>query len=122
VDATSDWLGEEDLTNPAFLARTGPEPVIDLKAPYNTAKLFLGETQTLHYHRGGFFEWDRRAYPAVDDAMMRARLYGFLEACRSPKGPVKPNTRMVSDIFDSLRAVACLDAAIAPPAWLDAII
>jgi hypothetical protein len=101
-------------------------PIISLKAPYDTASLFLGETQTLHYHRGGLYEWDGRAYPEADEAMLRSKLYGFLDTCRreNTEGeplPVKPTAPMVSSVFDALRARAYLDSAVAPPAWLNAV-
>jgi putative DNA primase/helicase len=104
----------------------GAGPVISLKAPYDTASLFLGETQTLHYHRGGFYEWDGRAYPEADETMLRSKLYEFLDTCCSKNAedkliPVKPTGQMVSSVLDALRARACLDAAIAPPAWLNAV-
>ena len=73
---------------------------------------------------GRFFEWSGCAWPEVDEAGLRARLYAFLDRCQSKtaKGelkPVKPNAQMVAAVLDALRAAAHLDAAIEPPAWLD---
>ena len=83
-----------------------------------------GLATPLRYHRGGFYEWDGCAWPEADEAALRARLYSFLDLCQSKtsKGglcPVKPNALMVGGVLDALRAAAHLDAAIAPPAWLD---
>jgi putative DNA primase/helicase len=100
--------------------------IIDLHAPYDTARLFQsGLTAPLHHHRGGFYRWDGRAWPDVDEAMLRAQLYAFLDQCvsRNTKGElvaVKPSAMIVSGILDALRAAAHLDAAIAAPGWLDA--
>ena len=99
--------------------------IISLKAPYDTARLFQRSLATpLRHHRGSFFEWNGCAWPEADEAMLRARLYAFLDNCQSKdaKGglhPVKPNNRRVSEIIDALRATAQLDASIAPPVWLD---
>ena len=99
--------------------------VISLRAPYDTARLFQrGLATPLRHHRGGFFEWSGCAWPEADEAMLRARLYAFLDQCQSKtaKGalmPVKPTAQMVGGVLDALRAAAQLDASIAPPAWLD---
>ncbi len=100
--------------------------VIDIRAPYDTARLFLGGLATpLHHHRGSFYEWDGVAWPESPEDWLRSRIYAFLDQCKckSQRGdlcPVKPNAQMVSSVLDALRAAAYLDAAIAPPAWLDA--
>ena len=99
--------------------------VISLRAPYDTARLFQrGLAIPLRHHRGAFFEWSGCAWPEVEEAMLRARLYAFLDQCqsRTKKGeliPVKPTAAMVGDVLDALRAAAQLDASIEPPAWLD---
>ena len=99
--------------------------VINLRAPYDTARLFQrGLSIPLRYHRGGFFEWSGCAWLQVDEAGLRARLYAFLDQCQSKNAegelrPVKPNAKMVADVLDALRAAAQLDAAIEPPAWLE---
>jgi putative DNA primase/helicase len=104
--------------------------VIDPKAPYDIARLFLDEhyveggQRTLHRHRGVFYAWNGTAYPEADEASLRAELYEFLDQCvtTADKGetwPVKPNARMVGNVLDALAAAAQLDIAIAAPAWLD---
>ena len=99
--------------------------VINLRAPYDTARLFQrGLAIPPFHHRGGFFEWSGCAWLEVDEAGLRARLYAFLDQCkyktaRGELKPVKPNAQMVAAVLDALRAAAHLDAAIEPPAWLD---
>src|SRR5262249_17896105 len=54
---------------------------IDIRAPYDVARLFLERDftiegrRTLHRHRGGFYLWNRTAYPEIDEAALRSRLY-----------------------------------------------
>jgi putative DNA primase/helicase len=104
--------------------------IITLSAPYDTAKLFVEERFTadgkrcLHFHQEVFYRWRGPAYSETDTAELRAALYRFLSECGyySPAGslkPVKPNTAMVTNVQDALRAVAILDKSIAPPAWIN---
>ena len=99
--------------------------VISTQAPYDTARAFQrGLAVPLRHHRGDFFEWNGCAWLEVEEAGLRARLYAFLDQCkrRTAEGkllPVKPNIKMVGEVFDALRAAAQLDASIEPPAWLE---
>jgi putative DNA primase/helicase len=99
--------------------------VIDVRAPYDNARLFqAGLATPLHYHRGAFYEWDGCAWPEADEAALRAKLYSFLDECQTKAGngrlcPVKPNAQMVGSVLDALRAAAHLDSTISPPVWLD---
>jgi len=103
--------------------------VIDTKAPYDTAKLFLNSfvthrsSKTLHHHRGAFYRWNGRAYMEKPDGELRSELYPFLDQsfAKDQKGnlqPIKPNASMVTNILDGLRAASHLDGIIAAPAWL----
>jgi putative DNA primase/helicase len=102
--------------------------VIDTKAPFATAKLFLeiysnSGARTLNHHRGAFYAWNGRAYLERADGELRSEIYPFLDQGFSAdsKGnlyPVKPNVAMVMNILDGLRAAAHLDSKIAAPAWL----
>jgi putative DNA primase/helicase len=115
-------MQEEAMDKPLRPKAAG---VISIRAPYDTARLFQNGLATpLHHHRGSFFEWSGCAWPEADEAMLRARLYAFLDQCQSKdaKGdlrPVKPTAQMVGGVLDALRAAAQLDASVAPPAWLD---
>jgi putative DNA primase/helicase len=119
------------------IADTDDDPPWQIKAgePYATAKR-LRELRygadglpTLHHHRGGFFAWNGSAYPEIDAGEVRARAYEFLDECvvrvkdedtgEWKQTPVKPNTNMVNNLLDALRAASLLSATIAPPTWLE---
>jgi putative DNA primase/helicase len=103
--------------------------VIDTRAPFSTAKLFLDkfvtrvDARTLHHHRGTFYKWNGRAYLEKGDGELRSEIYPFLDKSfvQDQKGnlqPVKPNMAMVANVLDGLRAASHLDGAISAPAWL----
>jgi putative DNA primase/helicase len=102
--------------------------VIDARAPFATAKLFLeiyesGNARILHHHRGAFYAWNGRAYLERPDGELRSKIYPFLDQSFSANSKgnfssVKPNASMVANVLDGLRAASHLDASIAAPAWL----
>jgi putative DNA primase/helicase len=103
--------------------------ILDTKAPYDTAKFFLnnfvtlGDSRTLHHHRGSFYRWNGRAYLEKADGELRSEIYPFLDLSfvKDQKGnlqPIKPNASMVTNVLDGLRAASHLDGSIAAPAWL----
>ncbi|HEY1430414.1 MAG TPA: phage/plasmid primase, P4 family [Stellaceae bacterium] len=106
---------------------------VDIRAPYDVARLLLDRDftidgrRTLHRHRGGFYHWSGTAYPEIDEAYLRSRLYSFLAQCettgtgRAGAQPVKPNAAMIGNVLDALRAASHLDEKIAAPAWLDQV-
>jgi putative DNA primase/helicase len=104
-----------------------PSAAIDVRAPYDVARLFLARDftvegrRTLHRHRGGFYHWNGTAYPEIDEAYLRHRLYPFLDQCTTGQRPAKPNAAMVSNVLDALRAASHLDDSVAAPAWLDQV-
>lgn len=104
-----------------------PSTAIDVRAPYDVARLILARDftvegrRTLHRHRGGFYHWNGTAYPEIDEAYLRHRLYPFLDQCTTGERPAKPNAAMVSDVLDALRAASHLDDSVAAPAWLDQV-
>jgi putative DNA primase/helicase len=102
--------------------------ILDTKAPYATAKLFLAgfDSRTLHHHRGAFYRWNGRAYLEKADGELRSEIYPFLDLSfvKDQKGnlqPIKPNASMVTNVLDGLRAASHLDGSIAAPAWLRAV-
>jgi putative DNA primase/helicase len=108
----------------------GRRRVIDPKAPYDIARALLkahfveGGQRTLHRHRGAFYGWNGTAYPEADEAGLRAKIYDFLDRCvafdnKGDKRPVKPNMKLVGNVFDALVAAAQLDSTITAAAWLD---
>lgn len=106
------------------------ELILSPSAPLFTARKFIEERynvsnlRTLHHHDDVFYAWDGRCYPRVDDATIRAEVYGFLEVAirwnvKAEKTvPFDPTTRKVNDMTDALRAVANVPNTITPPAWL----
>jgi putative DNA primase/helicase len=100
----------------------------DLGAPFDVARTFLASEfsadgcRTLHHHRGVFYAWNNAAYLEIDKDDVRARLYAFLDQCKTGVGKgekVKPNTALVSGVIDALTAHAQLDRRISAPYWLD---
>ena len=88
--------------------------ILDCSDPLASARLFLADEfnhddhQILYHHRGQFFSWIRSRWRVVDDAELRVRLYGYLEASsvRASVGngkfenvPFKPSTRRVADVL-----------------------
>lgn len=109
---------------------SGTPDIINPKAPYDIARLFLDELfvakgrHTLYRHRGAFYVWNGSAFPEAGEEGLRAKLYAFLDQCvaydkKNDLRPVKPNMRLVGNVFDALAAAAQLDGTIAAPAWLD---
>jgi len=113
-----------------------PPYQVDPQAPFETARLFrdLRHTTeglpTLHVHKGDFYAWSGVAYPELDVAEVRSRLYEFLsdecvqvvwdkEASERVQVPVKPNTNMVNNVLDGQRAATLLPATVEAAAWLD---
>jgi putative DNA primase/helicase len=112
--------------------RTAVGPVflnlIDPTAPLDVARSFLvqefrtGAHCTLHHHRGAFYAWNGAAYTEIDSDDLRAKLYTFLDQCKtgaSPGEKIKPDKGLVNSVLDALTAAAQLDSAISAPAWLD---
>jgi putative DNA primase/helicase len=104
--------------------------LIDTRAPYSAAKLFLGNhftangSRTLHHHHGLFYRWSGAAYLPLPDGAVRSQLYQFLDKCVTPARsgsplPVKPHAALVGNVADALRAAAHLEDALSPPVWLD---
>jgi putative DNA primase/helicase len=101
---------------------------IDPSAPLDVARLFLlaqftvGQRPALHHHRGSSYAWNGVAYVETTRDEIRAKLYQFLDGCRTggrPGEKVKPHPGLVNSVFDALAARAQLDSLISPPAWLD---
>src|SRR5262249_15881046 len=95
--ATAGWYTEKGTPRAEYGLRRawqraappeGPPWTISLKAPYDSAKLFLRALFTtpegravLHRHRGGFYLWNGAAYPEADEAEVRAQAYEFINQC-----------------------------------------
>jgi putative DNA primase/helicase len=105
--------------------------VVDIRDPLSIARQFIADQftadqfRTLHAWRGDLRRWSGRSYAIMEEAAMRAAVYGYLErtvragdAKRIGGDPVKPNAALVSNVIDALRAAAHLDDAITAPSWL----
>lgn len=128
-----DSLPDLDFTKPRPTnngqAAEAPARIIDPKAPYTTATMFLDGfvtcgTRTLRHHRGSFYQWNGSAYPEVRETELRSQLYPFLDQSSAvgrngSLRPVKPNQAMVTNVLDGLRAASHLDDKVAAPAWLN---
>jgi putative DNA primase/helicase len=104
-------------------------PLLDRKDPLRTARIFVqanyqaSGARTLLYHRGDFYAWPGSHYAEASDAEIRAQMYDLLECadCEGKEGPepFRPNSRLVSDAIDALKAVAILPDRVTAPCWLD---
>ena len=103
--------------------------MIDLKAPLEIAQIVrtlhyvIDKTPTLHHSSGRFYRWNGRYYEVVSDDDLKAELYTFLASrvCWTREGeisPVKPNTRLVREVLEALRAECNIQGQIKPPFWL----
>lgn len=103
IDTPVDQTGAEELPL-----------VLDPSDPLGNARRFVADAFTrddrriLHHHRDEFFAWAHSRYRRVDEADLRARLYGYLEGAqvkdRDGLRPFKPTTQRVSETLDALRA------------------
>lgn len=141
---TADWVLEKGRSHAerelkriwGKVERIVTEPPYEIitSAPLETARLFrdlrydANDQPTLYHHRGEFYSWNGAAYPEIEANEVRALVYRFLDQCvvssKDDDGnwkavPVRPNTNLVNNVLDALRAEALLPAAVAPPAWLD---
>ena len=90
-------------------------PVLNRRTPLDSARLFIrakftdAEARTLHRHKGQFYKWNGRCYPAIENEEIRAALYDFLDSAKTEKdAPFDPNTTKVNEVADALKAAANL--------------
>ena len=103
--------------------------ILDRHDPLQSARLFIDHrysqdgVRTLYHYSSKFYHWNGACYPEADLNAIRSELYGFLEnSSRQTKDgpePFQPTTHKVNNVMDALKAVANLDKAISPPAWLN---
>jgi len=103
--------------------------ILDPADPMATARTFVGlhyehrGQRTLLHHAAEWRAWTGSHYPMIEEAIIRARLWSFLERAHQPgpKGqpvPFKPTSARVANALDALRAVCNLPASVTPPIWL----
>lgn len=100
--------------------------LIDPGAPFDVARAFLAsrldadEVSDLRFWQGDFWVSCGPRYVHHPNDSLRAELYPWLEARRTPKRkPIRPNKRMVDHILDALKAAAHLGGVPSAPAWID---
>jgi len=109
--------------------KPGEKIIISTNNPFWNSNEFLarnytiGEHHTLRRHRSSFYQWIDGAYRLNTDAGIRTKLYNYLAKCwelgeGGAKEPVWPDSKMVSDHADALRAAAHLDDDVEAPSWL----
>jgi putative DNA primase/helicase len=103
--------------------------ILDPANPLRSARHFMAATsinkdglRTMHRHRGAFWWWAGNHYRLVDEEMIKAEIWTFLEKMRRMTdfgpAPFKPTRARVGDILEALGAICQLDKDINPPAWL----
>lgn len=122
----------------------GKGPIIVSSNPLQSAQIFTRRTYfhkrtglyTLRYQQGVFYWWNGAGYEPADPQVIRQEVYYFLDGARKKerrtetdkdgnkavkeqKVPVQPNSGMVSQVIDALKAVVTLRQDIEAPAWLD---
>jgi putative DNA primase/helicase len=77
-------------------------------------------------HQGGqFYQWDGTCWPAIEDAILRSRLYRWFErrwylddSTKKPsRKPFAPTMRKTADLMDALRAVTIVETTTPTPSW-----
>jgi P4 family phage/plasmid primase-like protien len=103
--------------------------ILDPANPLRSARHFMAATsinkdglRTLHRHRSAFWGWAGNHYRLVDEEMIKAEIWTFLEKMQRMTdfgpAPFKPTRARVGDILEALGAICQLDKDINPPAWL----
>ncbi len=93
------------------------------------ADQFHHPDHVLLVHQGGmFYQWDGKCWPAVEDAVLRSRIYRWFErrwyVDETTKKPVKrafaPTMRKAADLLDALKAVTIVPTPTPTPSWFGA--
>ena len=97
--------------------------------PMPNARAFLASKyghadRTLLIQQGGqFYHWDGKCWPALEDPVLRSKLYGYFETKSYRQGdktkPFAPTGRKVADLMDAIRAITILSTNTPTPTWLD---
>ena len=80
---------------------------------------------TLRQHRGGFYCWSGRHWPAMPSRDVRGIAYVWLEHVqyhhpeKDELQAFNPTRRKIDDVIDALKAVVMLDSAADAPCWTD---
>lgn len=99
---------------------------VDSKRPLDIAEVLIKERYmvkgccTLFYYRGIFYKWFGSHYKEMEEIEIRKDIYEFLDKCHDivKDAPVAPNTKMVNEVLDGMKAHILLSRLIEPPVWL----
>ncbi len=69
--------------------------------------------RTVHWHAGGWQEWDGTRYREVTPEEIQGPAWAWLEA----QG-LTPSRRVVAELMAALQAIACLPSALGAPGWI----
>jgi len=105
------------------------DDIFDPADPMRSARKFMAATflkdgfRTLHRHRSAFWSWTGSHYRLMDEEMIKAEIWTFLETKMQavkdgPAVSFKPTRARVGDVLEALGALCQLDKGIDPPAWL----
>jgi hypothetical protein len=128
-DEIDKYLGDEYLDN---LIATAVEKygTIGIIVPDNDhmdrARIFRNKQRPnlLHY-RGTFWDYHRGAYSIIDDGVVNANVWSFLDEAAAIRGkdrvqmPFQPDRSSVAETLAALKAVTILDPKTALPVWLN---
>lgn len=107
--------------------------VYDITAPLAIAQGMVArlwtheDVMTLYHHHDYFYEWTGTHYAKRHDKEIRAVVYCHLNQARQPskttKGtgelrPIKPNSRLVNNVMDALKATCLIEDEVEAPSWL----
>ena len=78
----------------------------------------------LYHYRDDYYDHEAGHYAIIDEATIRAELYGFLDACskkskKSEVVPFAPNKATVGETGEALKAVGHVLRTVEQPHWLD---
>ena len=113
-------------------AEKAPEVVPSPSSPMAVARALAAEVftsadgaLTLRQHRGGFYRWSGRHWPAIPGLDVRRIAYVWLEHGqyhhpeKDELQAFNPTRRKIDDVIDALLAVVMLDSAAEAPCWID---
>ena len=113
-------------------AEKAPEVVPSPSSPMAVARALAAEVftsadgaLTLRQHRGGFYCWSGRHWPAIPGLDVRGIAYVWLEHGqyhhpeKDELQAFNPTRRKIDDLIDALKAVVMLDSAAEAPCWID---